>query len=132
LFNHLPILIVEDEWLIASALADAVSDLDGAVVGPVATVGEALALLDNTPIAAAVLDALLADRDVTPVALRLFRQGIPFVLHSGTGPPRELAILMPRVPVAMKPLEASSVLACLRDEMDGPPLSPHGLSDRQS
>jgi len=117
LFDQLPILIVEDELLIALALADAVEECAGTVVGPVATVAEALALMDTRSIAAAVLDAQLVDRDVTPVALRLFEQGVPFVIHTGTGLPVELAALLPNVPVAMKPLKAPIVVACLLNEM---------------
>jgi len=40
-------------------------------VGPVLTVAEALALIDTMAINAAVLDGQLADRDITPAALRL-------------------------------------------------------------
>lgn len=122
MFDGKPILIVEDEAMIALCLSLAVEDLNGQVVGPVATVREALELLETATIAAAVLDANLADRDVTPVALHLVERKVPFVIHTGTWVPPDLAALHPDLPVLMKPLSPTVVLARLREEMEaGPP-----------
>jgi CheY-like chemotaxis protein len=113
MFENKPILIVEDECFVALDLATAVEDWQGQVVGPAATVVEALHLLEIERIAGAILDAELLDRDVTPVALALARQGIPFVIHSGTGVPVAIASAVPDVPVVMKPARTSLVLGCL-------------------
>ncbi len=120
MFEQLPILIVEDEALVALSLSEAVRDFDGRVVGPVATVADALAMIDTRTIAAAILDAQLLDRDVTPVALRLAEAGVPFVIHSGTGMPDGLAGSLPEVPVLMKPMPATIVVACLANELRQP------------
>ncbi|WP_218006110.1 response regulator [Novosphingobium lentum] len=117
MFGAKTILIVEDETLIAMDLAAAVVELDGEVVGPLATVREALLLIDSQVVAAAILDARLQDRDITPVALRLAECGIPFVVHSATGLPTEVAARCPDVPVLIKPTPALAVVKRLWDEI---------------
>ncbi len=55
MFENRPILIVEDECYLALDLANAVEDWNGKVVGPAATVVEALALLAAEKSGAAIL-----------------------------------------------------------------------------
>ena len=114
------ILIVEDEAIIALNLAHAVEDVDGEVVGPVASVAEALALLETTPVNGAVLDANLVDGAVTPLALHLLDLGVPFVVHTGTGLPPDLAARPVDLPLVMKPAQATSVVATLMRKLDPP------------
>jgi len=112
------ILIVEDNVYLALDLSLAVEEANGRVVGPAGTVAEALRLLEEEGhIAAAVLDARLADLDVTPVVIALAKKGVPYVIHSGTGLPAGIAELHPDCPVLVKPLHSDVILACLRDEM---------------
>ena len=114
------ILIVEDEAIIALNLAYAVEDVDGEVVGPVASVAEALALLETTPINGAVLDADLFDGVVTPLALHLLDLGVPFVIHTGTGLPPCLVEGPIDLPLVMKPARATSVVATLMRKLASP------------
>ena len=114
------ILIVEDEAIIALNLAYAVEDVDGEVVGPVASVAEALALLEATPVNGAVLDANLFDGVVTPLVLHLLDLGVPFVIHTGTGLPAELAAQPVDLPLVMKPAQATSVVATLTRKLEPP------------
>ncbi|WP_210755899.1 hypothetical protein, partial [Gordonia paraffinivorans] len=53
-------------------------------MGPAYELEEAMALLDR-PIDAAVLDANLNGRSVTPVAEVLRQRGVPFVFATGYG-----------------------------------------------
>jgi len=117
MFQAQPILIVEDEPLIAMDLADAVAALDGVVLGPLASVRETLELLDHEEVSGAILDCSLSDRDITPVALRLAASGIPLVVHSATGLPAEVAAHWPRLPVLTKPAAARAVAERLLKEM---------------
>lgn len=117
MFDAALILIVEDEVLIALDLADAVTEFGGRLAGPFATVREAMAALESEVIAGAILDAILLDRDITPVASYLAERGIPLVIHSGTGLPRDLAVLHPDLAVVGKPAAASSVVSRLEQEM---------------
>jgi CheY-like chemotaxis protein len=55
------ILLVEDEAIVAMMMEDALFDAGAGVVGPVASVAEALALLSHNPqLDAAILDLNLA------------------------------------------------------------------------
>ena len=96
----------------------AVEDSHGRVIGPVSTVAEALALLDEEPVAAALLDSQLADRDVTPVVMALSAKGLPFVIHAATGLPPGVARLHPDSPLMVKPIHAGSIVARLLDEIE--------------
>jgi DNA-binding NtrC family response regulator len=117
MFNGKPILIVEDDVLIGLDLADTVEDNDGKVVGPITTVREALEMLGSVPIAAAIIDVQLSDRDVTPLALRLAEAGVPFVIHTGTGAPRAVVEVIPDVAIVMKPAAPAVVARQLAAEI---------------
>lgn len=79
------ILVVEDEALVAMLVEDALLDAGFAVIGPAATVEEALALLDDERPDAVVLDLNLAGETSTPVADLLASRGIPYVIATGYG-----------------------------------------------
>jgi DNA-binding response OmpR family regulator len=79
------ILVVEDEALVAMLVEDALLDAGFAVIGPAATVDEALALLDDERPDAVVLDLNLAGETSTPVADLLAARGIPYVIATGYG-----------------------------------------------
>jgi CheY-like chemotaxis protein len=117
MFRSELILIVEDEPIVAMDLADAVTELGGRLVGPFATVWEALPSLDSHAISGAILDATLQDRDITPIARRLVEKGIPLVVYSGTGLPEELAAVHPGLTVIAKPATSPSVASRLAREM---------------
>ena len=78
------VLIVEDAVLLALELETGLSEAGATVVGPAYELEEAMALLDQ-PIDAAVLDANLNGRSVTPVAEVLSQRGVPFVFATGYG-----------------------------------------------
>lgn len=103
MLSGLMVLIVEDDPLIAMLISDEVVEADGLVAGPFATVAEALCHLDGCSIAAAIVDANLADRDVTPLALRLREAMVPFIVYSGTGLPAGLQDHASDIPLVMKP-----------------------------
>jgi len=115
MLDGLPILIAEDQAMVALDLAHVVEELGGRVVGPVASVAEAMKCIQEQPVAAAILDANLVDRDVTPLAIHLLDQGTPFVIYTGTGLPDELVKSYPAVPVVLKPTPAERVLRVLID-----------------
>lgn len=117
MLNDSAVLIVEDNVYLALDLSQAVEESNGRVVGPVATVAEALALVEREPIAAALLDSQLADRDVTPVVMVLAAKGVPFVIHSATGLPPEIEQLVPDVPLLVEPLHAEAAVTRLAAEL---------------
>lgn len=81
------ILIVEDEFFVAMDLAE-ILETDGYVVlGPVASVAQALEVLRHHKPDAAVLDVSLRNGErVTPVAHVLAAMQVPFVLASAQAP----------------------------------------------
>lgn len=80
----LRLLVVEDEYLLALYLAEALADLGACVVGPVGSVDAALDLIAHSPgIDAAILDVNLGGEVVYPVADELNSRQVPFVFASG-------------------------------------------------
>lgn len=83
------VLVVEDEMLVAIAIEDILADSHYAVVGPVGTLGAAMALLDrDDAIDAAVIDLNLDGESALPLADALAERGIPFVVCTGYGDAR--------------------------------------------
>ncbi|CAH0343051.1 response regulator [Rhizobium sp. CECT 9324] len=80
------ILVVEDEVWLAIELEDALREGGFDVIGPAASVRQALTLLNDQRPDAAVLDVTLGGEKVTPVALLLKSIGIPFILASASDP----------------------------------------------
>ena len=78
------ILVVEDEYLIAMSLQDALETAGSIVVGPAPSVDKALQTIDSeSHIDAAVLDVNLGGALAYPVADLLVARNIPFVFTSG-------------------------------------------------
>ena len=78
------VLVVEDEYLIAEDLREQLLSCGADVLGPVACVADALALLaDGAEPDLAILDIGLGGEKVYPVADALRTRGIPFVFATG-------------------------------------------------
>lgn len=101
------ILVVEDEAFIALDLALAVEDAGGRVVGPAASIAEALTLLTSCEVDGAVLDVNLPDGDITSVVEQLVANDVPFVIQTGIGLPDALAGRFPDLVVSIKPVLAT-------------------------
>nr|WP_075218013.1 response regulator [Mongoliimonas terrestris] len=97
------VLIVEDEPFIAFDIADAIEMAGGVVVGPAMTVREALRLIRDERLEAAILDVNLPDGDIGPVILALSKAGIPLLIHTGAGLTPELQRRHPGLRVFAKP-----------------------------
>lgn len=80
------ILIIEDEPLIAFELEAAFSTAGASVVSASDTT-EALRLISQANISAAVVDISLGAEDCSAVCERLAGAGIPFVFHTGDARP---------------------------------------------
>jgi two-component system, response regulator PdtaR len=77
------VLVVEDEFLLAIELEALLEQRGCRVLGPVATIDRALAVLADHRPAAAVLDVNLRGKRATAVAAALRDLGVPFVLVTG-------------------------------------------------
>lgn len=117
MFSEAPILIAEDNLYVALDLSSAVEEMAGRVVGPAATVDEALKLLDTQPVAAAVVGCHLGKRDALRLAQQLAERRVPFVIHTASAVPAAISELHPDVPVLIKPVQPGAILTCLLDEI---------------
>jgi len=106
------VLVVEDEALIALDIEIMLQSLGCVVVGPAATVAQALHALAGGAPDAAILDVNLGHEQAFPVADRLVECHVPFVFLTGYSPD----ILPSRHrsrPVASKPCRAEALARLL-------------------
>jgi CheY-like chemotaxis protein len=101
--KSLAVLVVEDEPLIALQIAQLLAEGGCRVIGPAATVGEALELMGGADFDAALLDVDLNGARSFPIADLLGEQGKPFGFMSGFGV-SELPARFQYAPLLSKPL----------------------------
>jgi CheY-like chemotaxis protein len=106
------VLIAEDDFNVAQDLSGAVRALGGAVVGPVANRGDALALARRERPHLAVLDIDLGGETSFPVADVLDALDVPYLFATGYGRP---VIPSPygHAPCWTKPYDSASLAAAL-------------------
>ena len=95
MLGHAPVLIVEDDPLLAFEVQAAVEDAGGGVVGPLASAEAALETLKSVVVAGAILEIDLAGGNVTVIAEDLVKRRIPMVFQSASDPPPQLRRLCP-------------------------------------
>jgi CheY-like chemotaxis protein len=118
------ILVVEDEAVIAMEAENQLRGEGATVIGPAASVDEALRLVEvatavDGGIDAAVLDVKLGDGTVRPVADRLAALGVPFVYATGYGVVSDAAGAHAAAPVLHKPFEPEELVAALHGLTSG-------------
>jgi CheY-like chemotaxis protein len=112
--DGLRILVVEDEFLIATLIED-VLEMSGCVVaGPVSRLPAAVEAAGHEDCAAAVLDVNLAGQRIDPVATILAERNIPFIFVTGYATdvlPQQHA----NRPCLRKPFKTTDLLAAICD-----------------
>jgi CheY-like chemotaxis protein len=108
------VLVVEDEYLLATDLAASLEAVGAEVVGPACSVKEALDLFSrDIRLDGAVLDINLQSDRVYPVADMLRSRGVPFIFTTGYD-----ASAIPKcysdVPRCTKPVDEQRLIRCLR------------------
>jgi CheY-like chemotaxis protein len=79
------VLVIEDEWLVATLLEDMLAELGHSVVATAGTVDDALAAVDGQRFDLALIDMNLNGKSARGVADRLSERGIPFACTTGYG-----------------------------------------------
>ena len=79
------VLVVEDEYLVASLIQDILENAGCIVSGPIPRLREAIDAAEIETCDAAVLDVNLGGKRVFPVAEVLTRRHIPFIFVTGYG-----------------------------------------------
>ena len=120
------ILLVEDEYLIASHLAAELERAGASVIGPVADAEEALAVLsEGATVELAVVDLNLRGCQSFDVADRLLARQIPFIIQTGyqchTLPDR-----FSNVPCVGKPCDERELIKLLAALVAGSTVAPSG------
>lgn len=110
--KDLSVLVVEDEPLVAMALADELEWAQARVLGPLSTVPQTLEMLEQHTPDAAILDLDLHGMSVGPAADLLRARGIPFIFATGHDP-ENLPERYAQSPTCAKPAPASDVIAAL-------------------
>ncbi|HBF31543.1 HWE histidine kinase domain-containing protein [Rhizobium sp.] len=111
--KNLPILLVEDQMLIAMDAEMMLGDAGFSTVITAGSAPDALAQLKNINPSIAVLDINLGNHTSVPVAEELHRRGIPFLFATGYA---ELSIIPPMfsdVAIINKPYDADVLLEAI-------------------
>lgn len=83
-FQGRRVLLVEDEYFIADDMARTLRASGAQIVGPVASVGGALDLIEETErLDAAILDLNLQGEMAFPIADALLARNVPFIFATG-------------------------------------------------
>lgn len=121
------VLVAEDEPLVALELETRLQEMGFTVVGPAATLQDAMQLATSgAPLQAAVLDVNLGGQAVFPVADLLVRRGVPVIFATGYGTlPGGWATSggQGRTALLRKPLSRGALAGALRDLLDQVPPS---------
>jgi DNA-binding response OmpR family regulator len=113
------VLVVEDEFLVATLIEDMLLAAGCVVAGPIPRLSEALDAADRGTFDAAVLDVNLGGNRVYPVADALSRRNVPFVFVTGYSSgvlPSEYA----KRPRLCKPFKMADLLRTLSSVVASP------------
>ena len=120
--QHVRILLVEDDPIIALDLRETLEAAGATVIGPAPDAASALTILHDRTFDPAVLDHLIVGGDSVPVANELARRGVHFLfLTSHRG---QLAQTFPDAPVIDKPSRPGELVAAIEALVKASRLSP--------
>lgn len=105
------VLVVEDEFVLANEIADALRERDCEVIGPAPNVEKAFAALADRPDRpdAAILDIRLHSEDSYSLADTLMNLGVPFIFATGFGQ-NDIPSRFASVPVVEKPVKTAEMV----------------------
>lgn len=111
------ILIFDDSGYGTLDLTCEVEGRQGFVAGPVATVDEAMSIIDSVEVAAAVVDCDVGNCVAAPLILRLAERNVPIVIQTSGGLPDVLRPVRDRIAVLFKPVDPRLVVDSLLIEI---------------
>ena len=115
MLSGLRVLIVEDEPVLSDDLSEIITEAEGVVVGPVATVREARALIKcGVAFDVAILDVNLSDGVVTPVLEALQARGVPVLVYTGGTLPEDVRRRHPSLVSLAKPVRPARLTGEIR------------------
>lgn len=117
LLEGLTILVVDDEWFVSAALAEALQRAGADVPKPAASIEQALALVDEYEADFAVLDYNIAGQPVIPVIQRLAENDVPMMIVSGYGSRLKLPEEFSDIAVFSKPVSEDRLISEIAERM---------------
>ena len=107
------VLIVEDEWLIATAIELALLEAGIEVAGIAGSVALAMRMIDSVAFDAAVIDSNLNGESAETIAAVLGRRGVRYLVISGYSGRQRLGFLA-KAPFIGKPFATQSLVAAVQ------------------
>ncbi len=111
----LRILVVEDNFLIASSLQRTLMSWGCTVVGPAPSVQEAVRLAMTEAVDGAILDINVKGGVSAPVAEALRRRGLPLFFITGYASPQMLPAQFKTIPRLHKPIDREELKSAMMD-----------------
>jgi CheY-like chemotaxis protein len=111
--SGLRVLVVEDMFLVAMDLSDLLADSGCEVIGPAATVKQALEKIEGVELDGALLDVNLDGERSFPVAELLSARGIPFIFLTGYDSSTVFPDEFQHAPRLAKPLDSMMLASAL-------------------
>jgi len=108
--SGLHVLVVEDAFLVALDLSGQLEDSGCDVIGPAASVKQALEQIDGVALDGAILDVNLAGERSFPIAELLAARGIPFLFLTGYDSSTVLPEEFQGVPRLSKPVDTKVLM----------------------
>jgi CheY-like chemotaxis protein len=116
-FDGRRVLVVEDEFIVATDLSRELEDAGAKVVGPVATIKDALGTIASTELDGAVVDVMLRDGWSFEVANALADRHVPFIFATGFIGQDMLPARHADLPFVEKPFKSGAVRRALAGVM---------------
>ena len=116
--NGLLVLVIEDEFLVAMEFETFLQQQGCTILGPAATVAQALDLLDGGAPDAALLDMNLRGERAVRVAAALRARAVPFVLVTGYGRVQLSEPELQDVPHLPKPVNYNELVRAIARAVD--------------
>jgi DNA-binding response OmpR family regulator len=119
-FNNVRVFLVEDEFLIASALQEDLEARGFHVFGPYPTLALAQAAVGAERYDVAIIDMNLRGELAYPVADELLRRNVPLIILTGYSIP-DMPERFRRVPQLTKPYDIGMTLQAVEKLLGGAP-----------
>jgi DNA-binding response OmpR family regulator len=119
-------LLVEDDLLLAMDIEDTLAGMGAVVVNVCHTLDEAMARADVNDFAVAVLDFSLGSDSVTPLARRLARRNVPFILHTGMSRSEPSLMEWRDSIIVEKPASPQTLVTAIRSVLERQPARRQG------
>jgi DNA-binding response OmpR family regulator len=120
------VLVVEHDLFLAMALEHTLVGMGAVVVEVCHTLDEAMARADADDFAVAVLDFSLGSHSVTPLARRLARRNVPFILHTGMARSEPSLSEWKDFPIVEKPASPHTLVAAIKSALTREPVRRQG------